>query len=129
MAAAGPLQSVLASSRYMGGRGGSRWVCPSARAGFLCKGDVAPSSVGLGVPWAGEWAAASKLSRDKSGLRREHARLGLSETGSPAWGRVVAGLHRVWCSIGKETGGKAQKGEVGSDGLEWAPSSCSLALI
>ncbi len=96
--------------------------------GFLCKGDVDPSSVGLGVPWAGEWAAASRLSRDKSGLRREQARRGLRETGALAWGRVGTGVDGAWCSTGKETGGKAQKGEVGSDGPKWALSSCSLAL-
>lgn len=96
--------------------------------GFLCKGGVDPSSVGLGVPWAGEWAAASRLSRVKSGLRREQARRGLRETGALACGRVGTGVEGFWCSTGKETGGKAQKGEVGSDGPKWALSSCSFAL-
>lgn len=96
--------------------------------GFLCKGGIDPSSVGLGVPWAGEWAAASRLSRDKSGLWREQARRGLRETGELAWGRVGIGFEGVWCSAGKETEGKAQKGEVGSDGPKWPLSSCSLAL-
>lgn len=52
--------------------------------------------MGLGVPWAGEWAAASKLSRDKSGLWREQARRGLRETGALAWGRVGIGVDGVW---------------------------------
>lgn len=96
--------------------------------GFLCKGGVDPSSVGLGVPWAGEWATASRLSRDRSGLRSEQALRGLRETGALAWGIFGAGVEGVWCSVWKETGGKAQKGEVGSDGPRWALSSCSFAL-
>lgn len=78
------------------------------------------------MPWAGEWAAASRLSRDKSGLRSEQALRGLKETGALAWGKFAA--VGVWCSAWKGPGGKAQKGVVGSEGPRWAPSSCSFAL-
>lgn len=100
-------------------------MCPSTMSGFLCSGGVEPSSEGLGVPCAGEWAAGSRLSRDRSGLRSEQALRGLRETGALAWGMLGAG---VWCSAWKGPGGKAQKGVVGSEGPRWAPSSCSFAL-